>query len=188
MEKYISLETLEKIKRLSAGDAAVPVHQKIIKLGEESGEIAEAFVALDQHDIKTVKEVVEECCDVMNVAIDIINYYGEVIGEPYDLDLGALYEVEATPSYHHLNILELISESGKVAQYFLKLDGAKNVSKSAGNTIDGMVGQVIKVIFCAHKTIINVVDNYKLDPGFPKEIFAKKLNKWETKQNNYKAQ
>ena len=44
MEKYISSKTIEKIDRLSKGDAEVPVYQKIIKLGEESGEIAEASV------------------------------------------------------------------------------------------------------------------------------------------------
>ena len=182
MEKYISIETINKIERLSKGDAEVPIYQKIIKLGEESGEIAEAFVDMEQHKIDSVKEVVEECCDVMNVAIDIMNYYD------VELDLDEMYAIEATKSYHHLNILKLISESGKVSQYFLRLDGAKNVSKSADSGVESLTNQVIKVVYCAHTVIVNMVDNYKLEAEFPKEIFAKKLNKWEAKQNAYKAQ
>jgi len=58
----------------------VPIYQKIIKLGEESGEVAQAFLELDgaknvsasASTEDKVMEVIEECGDTINVALDII--------------------------------------------------------------------------------------------------------------------
>ena len=74
----------EKLQRLSEADKDVPVYKKIIKLQEECGEVAQEFLAWDdkQNGIKTnssksaqgtIEAVIEETCDVINVAIDILN-------------------------------------------------------------------------------------------------------------------
>ena len=74
----------EKLERLSEADKNVPLYKKIIKLQEEAGEVAQEFLAYDdkQCGIKTnssksaagtIEAVIEETCDVINVAIDILN-------------------------------------------------------------------------------------------------------------------
>ena len=74
----------EKLERLSLADKSVPLYKKIIKLQEECGEVAQEFLACDdkQNGIKTnsskgaqgtIEAVIEETCDVINVAIDILN-------------------------------------------------------------------------------------------------------------------
>lgn len=78
MQSYIDIN---RIHKLSKGDKSVPLYQKIIKLGEESGEVAQAFLEYDgaknvsksaSAEEKTLG-VLEECCDVLNVTMDIIN-------------------------------------------------------------------------------------------------------------------
>ena len=74
----------EKLERLSLADKSVPLYKKIIKLQEECGEVAQEFLAWDdkQNGIKTnssksaqgtIEAVIEETCDVINVAIDVLN-------------------------------------------------------------------------------------------------------------------
>ena len=74
----------EKLERLSEADKNIPLYKKIIKLQEEAGEVAQEFLAWDDKikGIKTnssksasgtVEAVIEEVCDVQNVAIDILN-------------------------------------------------------------------------------------------------------------------
>lgn len=70
----------KRIKKLTKGDMEVPIYQKIIKLGEESGEVSQAFLELDgaknvsasASTEDKVMEVIEECGDTINVALDII--------------------------------------------------------------------------------------------------------------------
>ena len=75
----------EKLERLSLADKNVPLYKKIIKLQEECGEVAQEFLAYDdkQNGIKTnssksaegtLESILEETCDTINVAIDILNY------------------------------------------------------------------------------------------------------------------
>ncbi len=77
----------KRVEQLSEGDAEVPLYQKIIKLGEESGEIDQAFLryvgalnvskSAEADDEETLGlKLLEECCDVMNVTMDIINFLG----------------------------------------------------------------------------------------------------------------
>lgn len=74
----------KKLERLSEADTNVPLYKKIIKLQEEAGEVAQEFLAWDDkiQGIRTnssksaegtVEAVIEETCDVINVAIDILN-------------------------------------------------------------------------------------------------------------------
>ena len=74
----------EKLQRLSEADKDVPLYKKVMKLQEEAGEVAQEFLAWDdkQNGIKTnssksaqgtIEAVIEETCDVINVAIDILN-------------------------------------------------------------------------------------------------------------------
>lgn len=70
----------EKIERLSKGDDTVSLDDKAHKLGEEVGEFYQAL--LKYKGAKNVsasasgdeaEHLLEELCDVMNVAIDIVN-------------------------------------------------------------------------------------------------------------------
>lgn len=67
----------EKLEMLSEHDKVVPLANKIIKLGEESGEVAQAYLAFcgSKNVSKSASQddLLEECCDVINVVIDIIN-------------------------------------------------------------------------------------------------------------------
>ena len=74
----------EKLQRLSEADKDVALYKKIIKLQEECGEVAQEFLSYDDklNGIKTnssksaegtIEAVIEETCDVINVAIDILN-------------------------------------------------------------------------------------------------------------------
>lgn len=74
----------EKLERLSEADKNVPLYKKIIKLQEETGEVAQEFLALDDRingvrtnssksATGTIEAVIEEVCDTINVAIDILN-------------------------------------------------------------------------------------------------------------------
>lgn len=75
MKDYIDFNKLQK---LSDGDDS-PLYQKIIKLSEETGELAQAFLGYDNSKNSSksangdVVDVIEETCDVINVAMDIIN-------------------------------------------------------------------------------------------------------------------
>ena len=82
MRNFIDYDKLEK---LSQADKDVPFYKKIIKLQEEAGEVAQEFLAWDdkQNGIKTnssksaegtIEAVIEETCDTINVAIDILNF------------------------------------------------------------------------------------------------------------------
>ena len=76
MIDYIDTKRIEK---LSKNDGGVPLYQKIIKLSEETGELAQAFLKYDGSKNTSasakgrVEDVLEEGCDVLNVTIDIIN-------------------------------------------------------------------------------------------------------------------
>jgi len=76
MTDYIDTKRIEK---LSDEDLSVPLYQKILKLSEESGELSQAFLKYDGSKNTSasatggVENVLEETCDVINVAVDIIN-------------------------------------------------------------------------------------------------------------------
>lgn len=71
----------EKLEMLSFGDRNVSIDDKAHKLGEEVGEFYQAL--LKYKGAKNVsasasgsekEHLMEELCDVLNVAIDLINY------------------------------------------------------------------------------------------------------------------
>ena len=76
MIDYIDFKRLET---LSDGDTDVRLYQKIIKLSEEVGELSQEFLAYDISENRSksasgsVINVMEETCDVINVAMDILN-------------------------------------------------------------------------------------------------------------------
>ena len=77
---FIDYELLE---RLSETDKVVDLPMKMIKLQEEVGELAQAFLAHNKsknasksaQSENTRLDILEEACDVLNVTIDIINAY-----------------------------------------------------------------------------------------------------------------
>jgi len=69
----------QRVQDLSLKDDMVPLYQKIIKVQEESGELAQAFLKFDK-SLNTsasakgsAEAVLEEALDVMNVVMDIVN-------------------------------------------------------------------------------------------------------------------
>lgn len=98
MKDYINFEKLEELSEL---DDDVQLYQKVIKLQEEAGELAQAFLAYDgsknasKSGIKIIEGMIEEACDVTNVILDIINkieseypdYAPELIREMFDKKL-----------------------------------------------------------------------------------------------------
>jgi len=68
------------IEQLSKNDLHLPLYQKVIKLQEEVGELAQAYLAHVDSPNKsksvdgTISDVIEELCDVINVSMDIINW------------------------------------------------------------------------------------------------------------------
>lgn len=93
---YIDFELVEQ---LSNYDDSVPMYNKVIKLSEETGELSQAFLhlansanvsrsALNGNDPKL--NVLEEACDVINVAMDIINkleFEDDVVKEMFNTKL-----------------------------------------------------------------------------------------------------
>jgi NTP pyrophosphatase (non-canonical NTP hydrolase) len=71
----------ERIEKLSKNDFNIPAYQGVIKLQEETGELAQAFLKYDKSrnvsksadSENPVLDVLEESCDVINVAMDLIN-------------------------------------------------------------------------------------------------------------------
>lgn len=73
----------EKAARLGAGDTDVQLYAKVIKLQEEAGEVGQAFLCFDQQPNVSASAkdvdgfgVLEECCDVINCAMEVINAMG----------------------------------------------------------------------------------------------------------------
>lgn len=70
----------ERVQRLSLGDKDVPLYQKILKVSEESGELSQAFLKFDKSKNTSAsaasgpEAVLEEVLDIMNCAMDIVNY------------------------------------------------------------------------------------------------------------------
>lgn len=181
MKKYIDFE---RIELLGKGDKTVALYQKMIKLSEEAGEISDA---VDNFDIK---EIVEELCDTINVAVDVVNAINAINTdtEAYNIDTTVI----DFPDSYKLSEIELVnrinSEVGKCSQAFLRLDGSKNVSKSAGNGESNLVNQVNEVIKWCNSTIILIEKTHDdISEDFVVEMFSRKLDKWETKQNKYKS-
>ena len=89
----LDLIPYQKLENLSRDDRHIPLYQKVIKLGEESGEVFKAFLEYDNADNvsksadvdKPVMAVLEECCDTINCAMDIINTLTD-----YDIELMGL--------------------------------------------------------------------------------------------------
>ena len=74
--KYIDEE---RVKRLSINDNST-LYQRIIKVSEESGELSQAFLKYDKSEgasasaTGSVEAIIEEACDVINCAMDVINF------------------------------------------------------------------------------------------------------------------
>jgi len=79
MQNWIDTERIEKLSEM---DKKVPLHNKVIKLQEETGELAQAYLKYSKSSNVSASasgsktDVLEEACDVINVAIDIINNLG----------------------------------------------------------------------------------------------------------------
>jgi NTP pyrophosphatase (non-canonical NTP hydrolase) len=72
----------ERVEMLSAHDtnSGIILANKIIKLGEETGEVSQAYLqfvgSANVSKSASGSDLIEECMDVINVAMDIINAIG----------------------------------------------------------------------------------------------------------------
>lgn len=179
----------EKINSLSKADNSVAMYQKIIKLSEEAGEISDALDTWNKP--LDIKEVVEETCDTINVAVDIINALNanNEIGEDtyqIDMDTSGMFAKETYSLREFVNRIN--SEVGKCSQNFLRFDGSKNVSKSGVDGKHALSIQVNNVIKWCDITIKAIEANYvDITEDFIVEMFNKKLDKWQAKTEKYKA-
>lgn len=77
MKDFINFE---KIEKLTAYDYDIPVSDKMIKLQEEVGEAAQAYLGwkgaknASASASGDIMELVEEICDTINVSINILNH------------------------------------------------------------------------------------------------------------------
>jgi len=70
----------KRTRAISALDKTLPLYQKVLKVSEESGELSQAFLAMDKsknvsksaHSDTPELKVMEEACDVINCALDVI--------------------------------------------------------------------------------------------------------------------
>lgn len=75
-QNYINTERLHE---LSKADAGISLERKLLKLSEESGELAQEVLAFvgslnaSKSADGTKNSVLEEACDVINVIVDIVN-------------------------------------------------------------------------------------------------------------------
>jgi len=78
---YINFKRIENLTRIST-EQTIPTYQKVLKLQEETGELAQAFLAYEgarnvsKSATATEGAVLEECCDVINTAMSIIEDLG----------------------------------------------------------------------------------------------------------------
>ena len=82
-------------------------------------------------------------------------------------------------------IIKLGEESGKVAQAFLELDGAKNVSASAEDKIMEVIEECGDTIKAALDIIFALQTHNHINSEYIRKLFDSKLDRWERKQNNY---
>lgn len=76
MRDFINFKQIELLTEV---DSDIPLFQKVIKLQEECGELSQAYLGYcnaknsSKSSSSDIMEVVEETCDVINVAINILN-------------------------------------------------------------------------------------------------------------------
>jgi len=170
MKNKIDYETLkiDKIISLDKNDYSISLSEKIIKLGEEIGEMSTAKSYL------TIKEYVEETYDAFNIAIAV---YNTVKDNNINIDIlkHSINHVEAD------NKLESAIPIfyGKIcASLLLKIDSNSKSRTSKNTDIESYTYELILLLASQLKYIM-------LDSIFFDEIVDEKLNKWELKQSDY---
>ena len=73
-KNFINFDKLEELSKKER----VNLDEKIIKLFEEGGELAQAILAYKGCPTASASgnadDILQECCDVMNVVLDIVNF------------------------------------------------------------------------------------------------------------------
>ena len=170
MNHKVNYNTLnvDRILSLDKNDYSIPLSEKIIKLGEEIGEMSTAKAYL------TINEYVEETYDAFNIAIAV---YNTVKGSSINLNIlkGSIDKSEAD------NKLEIAIPIfyGKICASLLLKVNSNNKSRTSKNTdIESYSFELILLLASQLKYIMR--DDVKFE-----EMVESKLNKWEEKQNEY---
>ena len=82
-------------------------------------------------------------------------------------------------------VIKLAEETGELAQAFLKYNGSKNVSASAGGAPIDVIEEAGDCINVAMDIINAMVFRHPELKQEAKEMFSAKLDKWERKQKAY---
>jgi NTP pyrophosphatase (non-canonical NTP hydrolase) len=80
-------------------------------------------------------------------------------------------------------VIKLSEESGELSQAFLKFDKAKNTSASAGGKVEDVLEEACDVLNVTIDIINALTKNKPVLELYTKQLFQKKLDKWEAKQN-----
>jgi len=82
----------EEVERIGVYNKSLPMANRVIKLSEETGELSQACLRFinsknvsKSAGMNAREEMLEEACDVVNVAIDIINNLGFTDKEVADM-------------------------------------------------------------------------------------------------------
>ena len=165
----------ELMKSCIEGDTSVMLENKVEKLMEESGELAQAHLALigSPNTSASVgnaeEEYMQECCDVLNVAIDIAYNVSMDIGQLQDIleNLDIDLERERIEIY---SVLEVGAWTGAVIDEFLSGNLQRNWSFSLLNLMKGLFAMLSATNFTEEEIYA---------------MFDKKLGKWKAKQLVY---
>jgi NTP pyrophosphatase (non-canonical NTP hydrolase) len=79
-------------------------------------------------------------------------------------------------------VIKLSEESGELSQAFLKFDKAKNTSASAGGKVEDVLEEACDVLNVTIDIINALTRNSPVLELYTKQLFQKKLDKWEAKQ------
>jgi len=170
MEKNINYNSLrvKDILILDNNDYSISLIEKIIKLGEEIGEMSTAKTYL------TLKEYVEETYDAFNISIAV---YNTIKGMDINIDFlkTAINNVKADNKLE--NAIPIFY--GKIcASLLLKMD-ANNKSRTSKNIdIESYTFELILLLVSQLKYIIE--DGILFDM-----MVESKLKKWKEKQEEY---
>lgn len=165
--KIVDWELLETCIK---NDKEVNLKDKIEKLMEESGELAQAHLACNKSVNKSASvenpemEYMQECCDVLNVALDI--------AYAYNISREILQEVtEDSKNYSTINgehaVLAVGLATGRVIEAFLTTGGE---------------GTYNVFLISLIETTMNALAESPFTTEQIRAMFTHKLTKWRNKQ------
>lgn len=168
MINYKTLD-IDRIIKLDNNERNIPLIEKLVKLGEEIGEMSVAKLYL------TNKEYVEETYDAFNIAIAVYNTIKE---NKIDINILSSIINKVEPDNKLENAIPIYY--GKMCASLLFRMNSYSKSRTTNNTdLQSYSFELITLLASQLKYI------YRDDLDF-EDLVKNKLDKWEIKQENYK--